>query len=168
MRSPQFNPAATSEPDRRLVGRDDISIAVPSGWSRASDLDHGILMAARAPTAPGSGFVPRFVLDAEPVDSSFESWQENAVTALSDQLQRFDEEDTDDYHVGPELARYRRVSHVSSVSSDHHLVSEQWCWLIEGVGFTLTGTIAREDFADFCDLFEDVAGTFSVRRRPSA
>ncbi len=165
MRSPQFNPEATSELDRRLVGRDDISIGVPSGWRQSSDLDHGIVMAARAPVTPGSGFVPEFVLDAEPVDCSFESWQEKALAALSDLLQRFDEEDTDDYQLGPGLARYRRVSHVSS---EHNLVSEQWCWLIEGVGFTLTGTVAREDYADFCDLFEDVAGTFSVRRRPSA
>ena len=106
--------------------------------------------------------MPRFALDAEPVDCSFESWQEKALATLSDLLQRFEEEDTDDYPVGEDLARYRRVSFVSS---EQHLVSEQWCWLIEGVGFTLTGTVAREDYADFCDLFEDVAGTFSVRRR---
>ena len=165
MRSPQFTAAAASELDRRLLGRDDISIGVPSGWRQTFDLDHGIVMVARAPTTPGSGFVPTFVLDAEPVDGSFESWQEKSLAALSDLLERFDEEDADDYHLGPALARYRRVAHVSSVSSEHHLVSEQWCWLIEGLGFTLTGTVAREDYADFCDLFEDVAGTFSVRRR---
>ena len=165
MRSPQFNAEAAAELGRRLVSRDDISIGVPSGWRQTSDLDHGIVVAARAPGTPGSGFVPSFVLDAEPVDCSFESWQEKALAALSDLLQRFDDEDTDDYRLGPGLARYRRVSHVSS---EHDLVSEQWCWLIDGVGFTLTGTVAREDYADFCELLEDVADTFSVRRRPSA
>jgi hypothetical protein len=50
-------------------------------------------------------------------------------------------------------------------TGEHEVVSEQWCWLIQGVGFTLTGTVAREDYADYTDLFEDVAGTFSVRRQ---
>ena len=164
MTSPQLVPPATSGSDRQPVGRDDISIGVPSHWRQSSDLDHGIVMAARAPATPGSGFVPRFVLDAEPVDCSFESWQESALAALGDQLQGFDQEDTDDYQLGHEHARYRRVSFVSS---EHNLVSEQWCWLIEGVGLTLTGTVAREDYADFCDLFEDVAGTLAVRRQRS-
>ena len=152
---------AAGELDRPPVERDDITIAVPPGWRQTSDHDHGIVMAASAAVASRSGFVPRVVLDAEPVDGSFESWQARALTVLGDLLEGFDQEDTDDYHLGTEPVRYRRVSFASN---DHELVSEQWCWLIGGVGFTLTGTVAREDYADYTDLFEDVAGTFSVRR----
>ena len=118
-------------------------------------------MAASAAVASRSSFVPRVVLDAEPVDGSFESWQARALTVLGDLLRGF------------RPGGYRRLPprHRASALPPRVLrlerpraVSEQWCWLIGGVGFTLTGTVAREDYADYTDLFEDVAGTFSVRR----
>ncbi|MCW2768222.1 MAG: hypothetical protein JWO11_4181 [Nocardioides sp.] len=39
------------------------------------------------------------------------------------------------------------------------LVSEQWAWLVDGRGITLTGTVARVDYPAYCDLFEAVAET---------
>jgi hypothetical protein len=144
------------------VGRDDISIDVPPRWRRSADPDLGIVVAARAPVTPASGFAPNLVLDAEPVDGSFDRWQESAATELSSIVEEYGEEDSDAYLLGDEQVRYRRMSFRTG---EHEVVSEQWCWLIQGVGFTLTGTVAREDYADYTDLFEDVAGTFSVRRQ---
>jgi hypothetical protein len=146
------------------VGRDDISISIPPRWRHCADLDHGVVVTARAPVAPVSGFVPNFVLDAEPVEGSLDAWQERALGHLGGLLEGLDEEDTDDYVLGNELVRYRRMSFSSG---DHDVVAEQWCWLIQGVGFTLTGSVAREDYADYTHVFEDVAGTFKVRGQGS-
>ena len=143
---------------------DDVSIAVPPGWQHATDLDQGILVAARAPATPPSGFVPTFVLDAEPVEVDLDRWQRRAATHLAELLEGFELEDTDDYHLGDEAVRYCRIAFRTG---EHDVVCEQWCWLVQGIGFTLSCTVAREDHAELTDLFEDVATTFSVRDGPA-
>jgi len=44
------------------------------------------------------------------------------------------------------------------------VVSDQWAWLVDGVGVTLTCTVAREDYADYYDVFEAVAETVDPER----
>lgn len=141
------------------MDRNDISIGVPPGWRHTSDLEHGIVLSAHAPTAPGSGFAPTVVMDTEPVEAAFVDWRREAAAHLDHVLDGFEIEDDDVYQLGEELVGYRRVSFRGET---HDLVSEQWSWLIRGVGFTLSCTVAGEDYADYTDLFEDLAATFSV------
>jgi hypothetical protein len=56
---------------------------------------------------------------------------------------------------------YRRFAHRVGLAA---LVSDQWAWLTDGVGVTLTCTVAREDYADYCDVFEAVAETVDPAR----
>ena len=41
------------------------------------------------------------------------------------------------------------------------VVTEQWAWLVDGAGVTLTASVARADYADYADLFEEVAATLA-------
>ena len=53
---------------------------------------------------------------------------------------------------------YRRFGHtVGRVA----VLSDQWLWVVDGVGHQLLGTVAAaEDYEDYCDVFESVAETF--------
>ncbi len=141
------------------LNRNDIALELPAGWRESTDPDHGILVCARAATTQSSGFVPTVVLDTEPVDVPLDRWQRVSRAQLASLVEDFDEEDSADFRLGGEEVHYRRIAFRSQ---DHDLLCEQWCWLINGVGFTLSATVARQDFADYADLFENVAASFSV------
>ena len=40
------------------------------------------------------------------------------------------------------------------------VLSDQWLWVVDGVGHQLLGTVAAEEYAAYCDVFESVAETF--------
>lgn len=138
-----------------------VSASVPRSWATRSDPERGIVVAARSREVPPSGFPPELVVRTVPVDSDLATWRRDALAALTSQLDQIDVEDEDHFELGEHEVSYRRFSY-RSVATD--VVCEQWAWLVDGLGVTLTGSVARSDYAAWCELFEDVAGTVEVWR----
>lgn len=139
-----------------------IGLRLPPGWHRRGDTASGVVVAARPPSLPRSGVSPELVLRCVPVDGDLQTWRDVAVTDLRRQLADFALEDVDSYELGDHLVDYRRFGHRFGAVD---VLTEQWAWLLGGVGVTLTATVAREDYADYGELFELVAGTVEVRPR---
>ncbi|MEI5674283.1 MULTISPECIES: hypothetical protein [unclassified Nocardioides] len=140
----------------------DLTIALPPRWRRRSDPDHGVLVHARAATLPHSGVAPELVLRCAPVDDDLPQWRADAMSELAGQLVGFEVDDEDAFELEGRPVVYARFAHRLG-STD--LVSEQWSWLLGGTGITLTGTVAREDYADYCEVFDAVAATFEPGSR---
>ena len=136
-----------------------VSVAVPHLWATRTDPGHGVVLAARSRERPPSGFAPELVVRSTPVDTDLREWRREAIAALSAQLAQFDLEDEDEYDLGGHPVAYRRFSHRHGTSD---VVCEQWAWLVDGVGVTLTGSVDRADYAQWCDLFEEVAATVEI------
>jgi len=137
-----------------------VSLAVPRRWATFDDPAPGVALVARAPRAAPSGFTPELALHTGPVDaSSLSEWRTGAMSTLAAQLDALEVEDTDLVDLGAEPAAYTRFSHRLGGLD---LMCEQWAWLHDGVGVTLTGTVARADYAAYADLFEDVAATVEL------
>lgn len=132
------------------------TIALPPRWRRRSDPDHGVLVHARAGVVPPSGTPPELVLRRAPVDDDLVAWRAAAHARLATELVGFDLEDEDAFELEGRAVVYARFAHRLGTTE---LVSEQWSWLVDGSGTTLTATVAREDYADYCDVFEAVAAT---------
>lgn len=143
----------------------DVTVAIPRRWATRADRDHGIVVAARATAVPRSGFPPEIVLRAVAVATDLDVWRDDAMAALSTQLDGFEVEDSDAFELGGQPAVYRRFAHRAGSTE---VICDQWAWVVDGVGITLTASVAREDYADYCDLFEDVAATVSVAAPGSA
>lgn len=140
----------------------DLTIALPPRWRRRSDPEHGVLVHARAGGVPPSGTAPELVLRCTPVDDGLTAWRRAAHTELGQRLVGFDLEDEDAFELAGRPVVYARFAHRLGSAE---LVSEQWSWLIGRTGITLTGTVAREEYADYCDVFEAVAATFEPGAR---
>lgn len=138
-----------------------VSLAVPRRWSTLDDPAPGVSLLARAPAPAPSGFTPELALHSGPVDgaSSLTDWRAEAMSSLAAQLDALEVEDTDVIDLDGEPVGYARFSHRLGGAD---VVCDQWAWLRDGVGVTLTGTVARADYADYCDLFENVAATVEV------
>jgi hypothetical protein len=76
-----------------------------------------------------------------------------------------DVEDEDAYEIGAAEARYTRFGHGDGPD---HLLSDRWVWPIEGGWFVLTGTVERAGYPAYCDVFEEVARTFTAPVDPAA
>lgn len=137
----------------------DITVALPRHWTTRTDPAHGIAVAARARALPPSGFAPEVVLRTAPVTSGLDAWRSDAMTTLATQLADFDVEDSDEFDLGGRSVAYRRFAHRLGATD---VVCEQWAWLVEGVGVTLTGSVARTDYVDYGDLFEAIAATVEI------
>ncbi|MEZ0581323.1 hypothetical protein [Nocardioides sp. MH1] len=140
----------------------DVSVTVPRTWHARRDLGHGIVLAARPRSLPSSGVSPEIVLRCVPVGIDLRTWRGQALLDLRAQLVDFALEDADEFDLGDHRVSYHRFAHRLG-STD--VVSDQWSWLVGGVGATLTGSVAREDYLTYCDLFEDVAATVDVLPR---
>lgn len=132
------------------------TVALPARWRRRADPGHGVLLHARAPRVPSSGTTPEVVLRQAPVDGDLTDWRAAALAELDRVLVGFDLEDEDVFDLEGRPVVYVRFAHRLGLAE---LVTEQWSWLLDGTGVTLTGTVAREDYADYCDVFEAVAAT---------
>ncbi len=159
---------------------DQLMFAVPPRWRRRADPLRGVVVAARAPTMPPSGVRPELVLRCCAVDDNLVTWRAGAVDELSRRLVDFDVEDEDVFDLGGEEVVYRRFAHRVGAAD---VVCDQWAWLLGlavdpvdgdesgaahvagGMGLTLTGMVAREDYADYCDVFEAVADTVGLMPR---
>ncbi len=144
------------------MARPDLGIALPSTWRRRSDPERGVLVAARASTLPASGVRPELTLRCVPVDEELVDWRAAAMIDLAARLDDFDLEDVDDFDLlGHEVA-YRRFAHRVGPAD---VLCEQWAWLADGLGVTLTCSVAREDYPDYCDVFEAIAETVELEPR---
>lgn len=142
---------------------DEIHICVPVAWRRRADPDRGVLVAARAAVPPASGVAPELVLrcSCAPEDD-LGRWRARALSELAGLLADFELEDEDDYDLDGQPVAYRRFAHRLGTAD---VLCDQWAWLVDGVGLTLTCSVAREDYVEYCDVFESVAGSVSIGPR---
>lgn len=133
-----------------------VTLAVPHRWTTRSDPAHGLVLLARAPTTPASGLAPELVVRTTPVAGDLAGWRAAALAALATQLDALEVEDGDQFELDGRPVAYHRLGHRYGALE---VVAEQWAWLVDGVGVTLTGSVARCDYADYGDLFEEVAAT---------
>jgi hypothetical protein len=137
-----------------------VTLAVPRRWATFEDPAPGVALLARAPAPAPSGVTPELTLHSGPVDAAtLPEWRREALAALAAQLDDLEVEDTDVVDLDGVQAGYARFSHLIGGVD---VVCDQWAWLSDGVGVTLTGTVARVDYADYADLFEDVAATVRI------
>ena len=132
-------------------------IRTPVGWRTSADLERGVLVSALAPRTGRHGVVPSLRLEVEPVKVPPRQWYDDTVADLAARLPGFEVHDEEIYDLGGEEACYRRFTHHRA---GHDVVTEQWAWWVDGLGFTLSGCVAREDQAEHAGLFEAVAATF--------
>jgi hypothetical protein len=134
-------------------------IHLPVGWRASTDLEHGVLVSALAPRAGRSGVVPSLRLEVEPVKVLPRQWYDDAVAELGVRLPGFELDHEEIYDLGDHETCSRRFTHRRA---GHDLVTEQWAWWFDGLGFTLSGCVAREDHAEHDELFGAVAATFGL------
>ncbi len=142
-----------------------VDVAVPPRWRRRSDPDRGVLLCARSPHLPDSGVRPEVVVRCAAVDETLDRWRTQAMRELGRRLTDFALEDDDEFPLGDHDVAYRRFAHRVGTAD---VMCDQWAWLVDGLGITLTCACAREDYLDYCDLFETVAETLEVSAPPSA
>ena len=139
-----------------------LSIVVPPTWRRCADPERGVLVKARSTGMPTSGIRPELVLRYASVDDqarTLTGWRDRAMGELAGLLVDFALEDDDEYDLLGQQVAYRRFAHRVGVAD---VLCDQWAWLTDGVGLTLTCSVARVDYPDYCDLFEAVAETVDV------
>lgn len=139
--------------------RGDLGILVPPRWRRRSDPDHGVLVSARSPVLPASGVHPELVLACTRVDQELTAWRDEALRDLAARLDDLDVEDEDAFDLMGHDVVYRRFAHRLGAAD---IVSEQWAWLVGTLGLTLTCSVAREDYWDWCEVFEAIAETVDL------
>lgn len=141
-----------------------VSLAVPRRWSTRDAPAPGIVLVARAPAPTGSGFTPELVVRTCPVDrsTSLPEWRTAAMAVLAGQLVDLEVEDADTFDLGDEPVAYHRFSHRLGGADGVDVLCDQWAWLRDAVGVVLTGSVARADYGDYYDLFEDVAATVEL------
>lgn len=141
---------------------EDIAISVPATWRRRSDPERGIAVNARAPALPASGVAPEVTVRCAVVDTDLRTWREEAIRELGRRLVDFELEDDDEFDLLGLPVAYHRFAHRLGAAD---VLSDQWAWLSDGLGVTLTCSAARPDYPDYCDVFEAIAETMSIGPR---
>lgn len=141
----------------------DVVLSVPRHWVSHADPEQAIALAARAPRRLASGFAPELVLRAVPVTGDPEQWRRRVLLAPGNGLEEFEVDEIEQYELTGRLVGYRRFGHRLGAVS---VICDQWAWVDQGVGVTLTCSVARSDYADYAELFESIAATVEVT--PSA
>lgn len=131
----------------RPIADHELSLSLPRHWPPRDDPARGIVLAARSPVVPPSGFVPELVLRTVPLDD------------LPAPPSGVDVEDSDEFELSGRTVGYERLGHRVGTTD---VLTEQWTWIIGDTAVVLTGTAARADYADYCDVFEDVAATLGI------
>ena len=135
-----------------------VRIAVPPGWERVADPVPGVALLIAARRRPASGLLPSMAVAADLAPGCSRSGYLDALRAeLAGGLDSADIEDEDAFELDGGEIDYLRLAHRHE---DRHLVSEVWVWLTEGRAWSVSGTLDRRDYADWCDVFEGVAATF--------
>ncbi|QCW52055.1 hypothetical protein FE634_19525 [Nocardioides dongxiaopingii] len=145
------------------TARPHLTVAVPRTWRRRSDPERGVVVAARSVLLPASGVRPELTLRAGPVvEPDAATWRAGALTALAAVLVDFALEDDDVHDLdGHEVVHHRFAHRVGAAD----VLCDQWSWLVDGYGVTLTCSVAREDHPDYGDLFDAIAATVELTRR---
>jgi hypothetical protein len=145
------------------IARPHLSVSVPTSWRRRHDpalAAAGVLVSARAPSAPPSGVRPELTVRVVAVDPDEHhdllAWHTDALGDLADALVDFALEDDDGFDLEGHEVRYHRFAHRIGTAD---VLCDQWAWLVDGRGTTLTCSTARQDYPDYCDLFEAIAAT---------
>ena len=146
-----------------MPGDSVVRITVPPGWEQVADPVPGValLMAARRP--PATGVLPSMAVTAVslPLGRTRSTYLEGLRAELTGGLDDAEVEDEDSFELDGGPVDYLRLSHRDD---DRHLVSEVWLWLADGRAWSVSGTVDRRDYADWCDVFEEVAATFDPER----
>lgn len=124
-----------------------LSLAVPRHWPAQDPPTHDVVLEARSPVVPASGFTPEIVLRTVPLDD------------LPAPAAGVEVEDADAFEMSGHSVGYERLGHVVGATD---VVTDQWTWIVGDTAVVLTGTVARADYADYCDVFEDVASTVDL------
>ena len=140
----------------------DITLCLPRTWRRLPHLPHGVVVNARATFLPASGVPPEAVVRCATVDTDLHLWRADAVRELATALVDFEVEDDDTFDLLGEQVTYHRFAHRLG-SAD--VLSDQWAWLNNNLGVTLTCSAARVDYPVYCDVFEAIAATVSIGPR---
>lgn len=141
------------------MGPDDLGIALPRTWRRRSDPERGVLVAARASALPGSGVRPELTVRCALVDDELGAWRDAAMAELAERLDDFELEDDDEFDLDGHAVAYRRFAHRCGADD---VLCDQWAWLVDGWGLTLTCAVARVDYPTYCDVFEAIAETVEL------
>ena len=136
-----------------------VRIAVPTGWDRLANPVPGIPLVMAARQRPASGVLPSMAVAVAELGSGWS--RAGYLGGLRDELAASLEsgvvEDEDALELDTGEVSYLRVAHRSG---EAELVSEVWVWLCGGRAWSVSGTVDRRDYADYCDVFEGVADTF--------
>lgn len=135
-------------------------LTIPAGWHEHSDPAPGVLVVARGGAPPGSGVAPELVLRHTCVTGylagDVAGWRAAALADLGELLDGFSLEDEDLLNLEGRDVVYHRFGHRDLGTE---LVTEQWSWLVDERGLTLSATVALEDYADLCDVLEQAAAS---------
>lgn len=140
----------------------DLPICLPRGWRRSGDPGGELIV-----RGPGSSGRPpptlrlrRLTLSGEPTSPACQ------VEALVMSLAGPAVEDHDRFWIGSGEATYVRSVRAGA---DGDLVVETWAWSVEDRDevWLLTAEVLLPRYADWCEVFEDVAATFDATRLPS-
>lgn len=138
---------------------ENIGIRLPATWRRRSSPAHGVVISARSTVLPASGVPPEATVRCAAVDTELHTWRTVAIADLSERLVDFEVEDDDEFELLGRTVVYHRFAHRLGAAD---VLSDQWSWLADGLGVTLTCSVAREDYPDYCDVFEAIAETLSI------
>lgn len=139
------------------------TLTLPPGWRCTADADLGILLTALAPCPGSSGVVPSIRLEVEPVTGAWGRWVAETERGLAERVPGLELEIRATHRrerrrrAGGEGAGYRRFRHRRAA---RRLVTEQWLWMVGGLGLTLSGSCAERDRAAHATCFAAVAATF--------
>ncbi len=147
---------------RTFVTDPVLTICVPPTWRRRHDPVRGIVVAARAPTAPPSGYRPEIVARSQVGVDDLRRWRIDRLGELADVLVDFALEDDDEFDLLGERVAYARFVHRHAATD---VVCDQWAWVLDGIGITVSCSVAAEEYATYCDLFETVAESVQLTRR---
>lgn len=132
-------------------------LSLPRRWPRFNDPACGLLVLVRSPVVPPGGYLPTLALTVEPIDhTELGQWRQAAQAELAGSLTSFEAEDEDTYDQLGHPTHYLRFAHRWRT---HDLIGETWAWQPGEAGVVLSATVARADYAEYCELFEDVAAT---------
>ena len=131
-------------------------LALPQRWRRSRE--SGTLLCALAPssttTRPARISLQRTPAAATAADVAAQQLREWRSCSTDFLL-----EDDDAFELEDEVAYHRFAHRTDGVD----VVVEQWCW---ASGVVFSGEVVRDEYADYGDLFEEIAETVDASATP--
>lgn len=141
------------------------SLTTPDGWEPASEQVPGTDLVVLEPVDPAAPdrFRANLVLSQMPNGPiGFADWQTGTDELLAQMLERYavldlERRDIEGYEGG------RRLAHHAGPGGEA-LVLEQWFFLVDGVGHTLSATVGAERYDELADVLASAAETWEPWR----